>query len=81
MQTRVAKKFIEKILPPLGIFVYVFGVMQIASYAPTAGQSMLIGLIMIAVPTLFWMLWETWQQAKREVEWENRDLINEIKGD
>jgi len=77
---RVAKKFFGKLLPPVGMIVYVFAAMHLAGYAENPLHRITIAGILIIAPMIIYMLRETWLQAKREVEWENRDLMREIEG-
>lgn len=77
---RVMKKFFEKLYPPVGIMAYVFTVITVSGYILDPMYKIgFVGAFIIA-PMIAYALWETWQQAKREVEWENRDLMREIEG-
>jgi hypothetical protein len=82
---RVWKKFFLKLAEPLGIGLYVFGTMVLAEYVATVldygkeGYFAVLG-IMIFIPVLAVMLRMTWRQAKDEVERENRDMLDTLKG-
>ena len=78
--SRVMKKFFEKLYPPVGIIAYVFTVITVSGYISNPMYKVGFVGAFIIVPMIAYMLWETWQQAKREVEWENRDLMREIEG-
>jgi len=76
---RVAKKFFGKLLPPVGMIVYVFAAMHLAGYAENPLHRITIAGILIIAPMIIYMLRETWLQAKREVEYENELMINTLK--
>ena len=78
--SRVMKKFFEKLYPPVLIVAYVSGVISASGYITNPMHSIAFVGAFIIAPMIGYMLWETWQQAKREVEWENRDLMREIEG-
>ena len=75
---RVTKKFLGKVLPPIGIMFYVAAVMvgstMIGGTAVFAGP-----LVFLVIPLFGYMLYESYKDAKREVEWEDRDLLKDIK--
>jgi hypothetical protein len=82
---RVWKKFFLKLAEPLGIVLYVSGTMLLAEYVATVleyGKEGYFAIIavMIFIPVLAVMLRMTWRQAKDEVERENRDMLNTLKG-
>jgi len=76
---RVTKKFFGKLLPPVGMIVYVFAAMHLAGYAENPLHRITIAGILIIAPMIIYMLRETWLQAKREVEYENELMINTLK--
>jgi len=76
---RVAKKFFGKLLPPVGMIVYVFAAMHLAGYAENPLHRITIAGILIIAPMIIYMLRETWLQAKREVDWENETMLNTLK--
>jgi len=77
--SRVTKKFLGKLLPPVGMIVYVFAAMHLAGYAENPLHRITIAGILIIAPMIIYMLRETWLQAKREVEYENELMINTLK--
>lgn len=76
---RVTKKFLGKLLPPVGMIVYVFAAMHLAGYAENPLHSIAIAGILIIGPMIIYMLRETWLQAKREVDWENETMMKTLK--
>jgi len=76
---RVTKKFFGKLLPPVGMIVYVFAAMHLAGYAENPLHRITIAGILIIAPMIIYMLRETWLQAKREVDWENETMLNTLK--
>jgi mannitol-specific phosphotransferase system IIBC component len=76
---RVAKKFFGKLLPPVGMIVYVFAAMHLAGYAEDPLYGLFTIGFMVIGPMVGYMLRETWLQAKREVEYENELMINTLK--
>jgi len=77
--SRVTKKFFGKLLPPVGMIVYVFAAMHLAGYAENPLHRITIAGILIIAPMIIYMLRETWLQAKREVDWENETMLNTLK--
>lgn len=80
---RVWKKFFRKLAEPLGLMAYIiFAVgltMWTAEYV-SQGMSIVVFVIMIPVPMFAYLIRDMWRQAKSEVEWENRDMLNTLKG-
>ena len=75
---RVTKKFLGKVLPPIGIMFYVAAVMVGSTII--GGKAVFAGpLVGIVIPLFGYMLYESYKDAKREVEWEDRDLLKDIK--
>ena len=75
---RVTKKFLGKVLPPLGIMLYVAAVM--VGSTMVGGTAVFAGpLVFLAIPLFGYMLYESYKDAKREVEWEDKDLLRDIK--
>ena len=75
---RVTKKFLGKVLPPLGIMLYVAAVM--VGSTMVGGKAAFVGpLVFLVIPLFGYMLYESYKDAKREVEWEDRDLLRDIK--
>ena len=77
--SRVTKKFFGKLLPPVGMIVYVFAAMHLAGYAENPLHRITIAGILIIAPMIIYMLRETWLQAKREVDWENETMMKTLK--
>ena len=76
---RVLKKFLIKLLAPVAIITYTLSAFQIGSMFANPTHGIAAMGVMIVGPMLIYMLRETWLQAKREVEWENSDLMRDIK--
>jgi|DEB0MinimDraft_6_1074348.scaffolds.fasta_scaffold00028_41 ABC-type transport system involved in cytochrome bd biosynthesis fused ATPase/permease subunit len=76
---RVTKKFLGKVLPPFGIMGYVMVVMTLSTMAPTLALQIGIPIVFLLVPLFGYMFYESWKDAKREVEWEDRDLLRDIE--
>ena len=75
---RVTRKFFGKVLPPLGIMLYVAAVM--VGSTMIGGTAAFVGpLVLLVIPLFGYMLYESYKDAKREVEWEDRDLLRDIK--
>ena len=75
---RVTKKFLGKVLPPLGIMLYVAAVM--VGSTMVGGTAVFAGpLVFLVIPLFGYMLYESYKDAKREVEWEDKDLLRDIK--
>jgi len=68
----------------VSIAVYVWSVVALAVYVEKniyEGGGALVALVFIALPILVYMIRDMWRDAKRKVEWENRELMRNIKGD
>ena len=80
---RVWKKFFRKLSEPLAFMAYIiFAVgltMWTAEYV-SQGMSVVVFVIMLPVPAFAFLIRDMWRDAKREVEWENRELMRDIKG-
>jgi len=80
---RVTKKFLLKLAPIAIGVVYTWIALEIGGFVAKMYGDPLYGLLtigfMVIGPMVGYMLRETWLQAKREVEWENRELVNNIK--
>ena len=81
---RVWKKFFRKLAEPVSITAYIsFAVsltMWTAEYV-SQGMSIIVFVIMIPVPMFAYLVRDMWRDAKREVEWENRDMMRRLKGE
>lgn len=79
MQNRVMKKFLSKLWPPAVGMIYVLLALELGSYFTNPLQSIAVVGLMIVVPMVGYILYETWQQAKREVEQENEIMMRALK--
>ena len=79
MQNRVLKKFLAKLTPPAIGIVYVLAALELGAQFSNPLHSIAVVGLMVIVPMVVYILYETWQQAKREVEDENRQLMRSIK--
>ena len=82
---RVAKRFLKKLAEPVGIVLYVMATMIVATYVEVSleyGVYAYIAVlsVMIIIPLIFMMLRMTWQQAKFEIEHENKEVLDTLKG-
>lgn len=80
---RVWKRFFRKLAEPVSFALYFFGTMLLADMlGDKYGAQAFIGVwvVMIVIPVGVWMLKEIYRQAKWEVDAENREVINELKG-
>lgn len=73
------KKFLSKLWPPAVGMVYVLLALELGSYFTNPLQSIAVVGLMIVVPMVAYILYETWQQAKREVEQENEIMMRALK--
>lgn len=77
--SRVTKKFFMKLAPVAIGMAYVFVVLEVAALFEDPLHGLVAGGLMVIGPMLAYMLYETWQQAKREVENENREMMTVLK--
>mgnify|MGYP000983385796 CR=1 FL=1 len=80
---RVWKKFFSKLAAPVAIIVYAFFTVGLTGWTvenvnETTG--IVVFVIMIPVPAFAFLIRDMWRDAKREVEWENRDMLDTLKG-
>lgn len=81
--SRVMKRFFRKLSEPVGFAIYFFVTFSIADYlGEIYGAMAFLAVygVMLIVPLFGWMLREMYQQAKREIEWENDELMRDLKG-
>ena len=82
---RVWKQFLKNLAWPVGIAVYVWSVIALAVYVEKNiyedGGGALVALLFIALPMIVYMVRDMWLDAKRKVEWENREMMRTLKGD
>ena len=79
---RVMKKFLKKLAEPFALIVYIFFAVGLTMWTAeniSQGMSVVVFVIMIPVPAFAYMLRDMWRDAKREVEWENRDMLDTLK--
>lgn len=82
--SRVWKKFFYKLSGPVLTMLYTCAVVAAsilagAHVAPWAGMAIIVVWILFPVTAL--LVRDMYQDAKREVEWENREMMNTLKGD
>ena len=80
---RVWKKFFRKLAEPLGLMAYIMFAIGLTLWTAenvSEGWSVIVGIIMLPVPMFAYLIRDMWRQAKSEVEWENRDMLNTLKG-
>jgi len=75
---RVTKKFLGKVLPPIGFMFYFAAVMFGAAVVPGI-WTIVVPVVFLIIPLLGFMFYESYKDAVKEVEWEDRDLINTLK--
>ena len=81
---RVWKKFFKKLAGPIGFMAYILFAVVLTLWTAenvSEGLAVIVGIIMLPVPMFAYLVRDMWLDAKREVEWENRDLMREIKGE
>ena len=81
--SRVWKRFFRKLAEPAGIMAYVIFAVGLSGWTienVSQGMGIVVFVIMILVPALAYIIRDMWLDAKREVEWENRDMLNTLKG-
>ena len=81
---RVWKKFFGKLAEPVIIMAYVSFATVLVMWTGanvSEGMAIVVFCIMIPIPMIAFMLRDMWRQAKSEVEWENRELMRDIKGE
>lgn len=84
--SRVWKRFLLKVGKGVAAISYVLGSMFLGGfisdylgYDPEAG--ILAGtLVMVVLPMIAFLLRDTYKDAKQEIEWENRKMMNALKG-
>jgi hypothetical protein len=80
---RVWKRFFRKLAEPVSFALYFFGTMLLAEYVGSFYGNMgffIVWAVMVLVPFFAWMLKEIYRQAKQEVDIENQELLDAIKG-
>ena len=85
--SRVMKRFLTKIGKFLAMFTYMVASLAIPAFIAhllgfDPGHGILLGgLVFMILPLVVLMIRDAYQDAKREIEWENRKLMMNIKGD
>ena len=82
--TRVWKHFLKNLVWPAGIAVYVWGVIALSLYVEknmSESAGALVALMFIVLPILVYIIRDMWLDAKRKVDWENREMLRTIKGE
>ena len=80
---RVWKKFFRKLAEPLAFMAYIIfaaGLTMWTAEYVSQGMSVVVFVIMLPVPAFAFLIRDMWRDAKREVEWENRDMLDTLKG-
>ena len=81
---RVWKKFFRKLAEPVGIMAYVTFVVGLSVWTienVSQGMGIVVFFIMLPVPALAYLIRDMWRDAKWEIEQENRDMLNTLKGE
>jgi hypothetical protein len=85
--SRVWKRFLIKVSKGVGAIAYVLGSMFAGGFiAGWLGFDFENGIlagagVMVILPMVAFLLRDVYRDAKREVEWENRDMLNTLKGE
>jgi len=79
---RVWKKFLGKFVEPLAYMAYGMFAIGLTMWSGTVVNEftgIAVFFIMIVVPGFAFLIRDMWRDAKREVEWENKIMINTLK--
>jgi hypothetical protein len=83
MNSRIWKKFFQKLMLPLKFMLFIIGLIFIINQAKMQGVSSETITFILLVGTIVSLLTLTlqtmWYSAKREVEYENRKILNDIE--
>lgn len=83
MNSRIWKKFFQKLMLPLKFMLFIIGLIFIINQAKMQGVSSETITFILLVGTIVSLLTLTlqtmWYSAKREVEYENRKMLNDIE--
>ena len=79
MQNRVLKKFLIKLSPIAIGVVYTWIALEVAGLFEDPLHGIFAAGIMVVGPMIAYMLRETWRDARREVENENREMMTALK--
>jgi hypothetical protein len=84
---RVTKRFLLKIGKGLAMLTYMIGSLAVGGFAAyllgyDPGRGILLGgFVFMIAPLVFLLIRDVYRDAKREIEWENRKLMMNIKGE
>ncbi len=80
--TRVWKKFLGQLAPPVGVFVYVLATLELGKYTDTFYERgfFTVVSVLIILPCILICLNHCWKMAKLDVDNENRKILRDIKG-
>ena len=85
--SRVMKRFLTKIGKFLAMLTYVCASLAVPGFAAyfygfNPGLAVLLGgIVFVILPMVISMIRDVYRDAEREIEWENRKLMMNIKGD
>lgn len=84
---RVWKRFLTKVANGAGVVAYVLSSMLIpGEIAHRMGYDtrwgILIGAgVFVIAPMIFYIIRDVYRDAKREIEWENKEMMRTLRGD
>lgn len=84
--SRVWKRFLLKVGKGVGIIFYILGVMLGGGFVsvwlgyPFEPGVLAGAVLFIALPMVSYVLHDIYRDAKQEIEWENRKMMNTLKG-
>lgn len=83
---RVTKRFLFKIGKGLAMLTYMIASLAVGGFTAyflgyDPGQGILLGgFVFMILPIVVLLIRDVYRDAKREIEWENRELMMNIKG-
>jgi hypothetical protein len=79
---RVWKHFFKNLAWPVGIAAYLISVATGAAYVDSlfTGGGFVVVFVFLILPFLAYLVRDMWLDAKRKVEWENKDMMQTLKG-
>ena len=81
---RVWKKFLRKLAGPIGFMAYIMFAVGLTMWTMENVNHVIgvtVFVIMIPIPAIALLIRDMWRDAKKEVEWENHDMLNTLKGE
>jgi tetrahydromethanopterin S-methyltransferase subunit E len=81
---RVWKKFLGKFVEPLAFIAYSMFAIVLTMWSGTVVNEftgIAVFFIMIVIPVFSCLIRDMWRDAKREVEYENRYMLDTLKGE